>query len=83
MSETMDPMATDVDQQELAQQLLARAKEQGIGLVGPDGLLNRLTKNVLETAWKRSWTSIPDTENTTWAGAVAGTPTTAPAPRRS
>jgi putative transposase len=39
-----------VDQQELAQQLLAQAKEQGIDLVGPDGLLNRLTKNVLETA---------------------------------
>jgi hypothetical protein len=50
MSGTMDSMATDVDQQELAQQLLAQAKEQGIDLVGPDGLLNRLTKNVLETA---------------------------------
>ena len=50
MSGTMDPMATDVDQQELAQQLLAQAREQGIDLVGPDGLLNRLTKNVLETA---------------------------------
>jgi len=46
----MDPMATEVDQQELAQQLLAQAREQGIELVGPDGLLNRLTKNVLETA---------------------------------
>lgn len=50
MSGTMDPMATELDQQELAQQLLAQAKEQGIELVGPDGLLNRLTKNVLETA---------------------------------
>jgi putative transposase len=50
MSDTMDPMATEVDQQELAQQLLAQAREQGIELVGPDGLLNRLTKNVLETA---------------------------------
>jgi putative transposase len=50
MSETKDPMATEVDQQELARQLLARATEQGIELVGPDGLFNRLTKNVLETA---------------------------------
>ncbi|MCB5283334.1 MULTISPECIES: IS256 family transposase [unclassified Arthrobacter] len=50
MSETLDPMATDVDQQELAQQLLAQAREQGIDLVGPGGLLNRLTQNVLETA---------------------------------
>jgi transposase-like protein len=43
-------MATDVDQQALAQQLLARAREQGIDLGGTDGLLNRLTKSVLETA---------------------------------
>jgi len=50
MGETMDPMATEMDQQELAQQLLAQAREQGIELVGPDGPLNRLTKNVLETA---------------------------------
>jgi DNA-binding transcriptional ArsR family regulator len=40
----------DLDQQELAQQLLAQAREQGIELVGPGGLSNRLTKNVLETA---------------------------------
>jgi putative transposase len=50
MSGTIDPTATEVDQQELAQQLLAQAQEQGIELVGPDGLLNRLTKNVLKTA---------------------------------
>ncbi len=50
MSESMDPMATELDQQELAQQLLAQAREQGVELVGPGGLLNRLTKNVLETA---------------------------------
>ena len=50
MSETMDAMATEMDQQELARQLLAQSKEQGIELVGPGGLLNRLTKNVLETA---------------------------------
>jgi len=34
----------------LAEQLLAQAKEQGIELMGPNGLLNQLTKNVLETA---------------------------------
>ncbi|WP_420094362.1 IS256 family transposase [Mycobacteroides abscessus] len=43
-------MATDVDQRQLAEQLLAQAKEQGVELVGPNGLLNQLTKNVLETA---------------------------------
>lgn len=50
MSETLDSMATDVDQRQLAEQLLAQAKEQGVELVGPNGLLNQLTKNVLETA---------------------------------
>jgi putative transposase len=39
-----------VDQQQLAEQLLAQAKQQGVELVGPDGLLNQLTKRVLETA---------------------------------
>ncbi len=35
---------------ELAEQLLAQAQEQNIELVGPGGLLNQLTKNVLKTA---------------------------------
>jgi putative transposase len=39
-----------VDQKQLAEQLLAQAREQNIELVGPGGLLNQLTKNVLETA---------------------------------
>jgi transposase-like protein len=39
-----------VDPQQLAEQLLALAKAQGVDLVGPNGLLNQLTKNVLETA---------------------------------
>jgi putative transposase len=39
-----------VDQKELAERLLEQAKEQNIELVGPDGLLGQLTKNVLETA---------------------------------
>jgi len=44
-------MTTDiVDQKQLAEQLLQQAEEQNIELVGPGGLLNQLTKNVLETA---------------------------------
>ena len=50
MSETLDPVATELDQRQLAEQLLAQAKEQGVELVGPSALLNQLTKNVLETA---------------------------------
>ncbi len=49
--EMIDPVSGEsIDQRQLAEQLLAQAKEQGVDLVGPDGLLNRLTKNVLETA---------------------------------
>ena len=51
LGEMIEPMTTDiVDQKELAEQLLEQAKEQNIELVGPDGLLGQLTKNVLETA---------------------------------
>lgn len=50
MSETLESAAIDVDQQQLAEQLLAQAKERGVELMGPNGLLNQLTKNVLETA---------------------------------
>ena len=49
--EMIEPMTTDtIDQKELAEQLLEQAKEQNIELVGPDGLLGQLTKNVLEIA---------------------------------
>lgn len=49
--EMIGSMTTDiVDQKQLAEQLLAQAEEQNIELVGPEGLLNQLTKNVLETA---------------------------------
>ncbi len=53
MTDTLENVAADeekLDQQQLAEQLLAQAKEQGVELVGPDGLLNQLTKRVLETA---------------------------------
>lgn len=49
--EMIDPvMGEIIDQKDLAERLLAQAKEQGVGLVGPGGLLNQLMKNVLETA---------------------------------
>ena len=37
-------------QERLAADLVARAREQGVSLTGPDGLLKQLTKTVLETA---------------------------------
>nr|WP_252189800.1 MULTISPECIES: IS256 family transposase [unclassified Rhodococcus (in: high G+C Gram-positive bacteria)] len=51
MTETLDHMdQSKIDHQKLAQQLLAQAKAEGVELVGPNGLLNQLTANVLETA---------------------------------
>ena len=51
LTETLDPVAKQTsDTQELAQQLLEQARTEGVELIGPDGLLNRLTKTVLETA---------------------------------
>ena len=39
-----------LDEQGVAEQLVAQAREKGIELVGPDGLLSQLTRRVLETA---------------------------------
>ena len=47
----IDPVTGEIiDQKELAERLLAQAKEQGVSLVGPGALLNQLTRNVLESA---------------------------------
>jgi putative transposase len=43
-------------EEQLAQELVARAKEQGVSLTGPDGLLKQLTKTVLETALNQEMT---------------------------
>nr|WP_207839656.1 hypothetical protein [Williamsia soli] len=40
---------TEMDQKQLAEQLLAQAKKQGAELMGPYGFLDLLTKNVRET----------------------------------
>lgn len=49
--EMIDPVTGEIiDQKELAERLLTQAKEQGVSLTGPGGLLSQLTKNVLETA---------------------------------
>ena len=52
MTDTIDAVKVDevVDQQQLAEQLLAQAKTQEVNLVGPGGLLNQITKRVLEAA---------------------------------
>ena len=59
MTETIE-VVTDgeerVDQQALAEQLLAEAKASNVELIGPGRLLNQLTKRVLETALEAEMT---------------------------
>lgn len=50
MTETIEPMPAQIDQQQLAQELVDKARAEGVDLVGPGGLLSGLTKSVLETA---------------------------------
>lgn len=45
-----------MDQLQPAEQLSAEAKAQGIEVVGRNGLLRQLTKNVLETALRAEMT---------------------------
>ncbi len=47
MTEATKPERTPEDKQ-LADELVERARDEGVDLVGPDGLLTCLTKNVLE-----------------------------------
>jgi hypothetical protein len=54
VTETIEPMATQIDQQQLAQELVEQARVEGVELVGAGGLLTRLTKSVLETALEGS-----------------------------
>ena len=55
MTEMLDPVTGEViDQKELAERLLAQAKEQGVSLVGPGGLLNQLTGMCWRPRWKRN-----------------------------
>ena len=76
----IDPVTGEIiDQKELAERLLAQAKEQGgVSLVGPGGLLNQLTRNVLETAPEAELTEHLGHEH----GQTRSQPTCATAPGR-
>jgi hypothetical protein len=82
MTDTLSDVADEViDQQLVAERLLAQAREQGVDLVGPDGLLNQLTMRVLETALEEMST-ISVMTSTTRSAATGGTPATGCGRRR-
>ncbi len=84
MTDTIDAVMADevVDQQALAEQLLAQAKTQGVDLVGPGGLLNQITKRVLEAALEAEMSEHLGYDKHEYVGGTAGTPVTGCAPRR-
>ena len=61
MTATLDDVTKRIKPEPTAEQLAAeelvrRAREQGLSLTGPDGLLKQLTKTVLETALNQELT---------------------------
>jgi transposase-like protein len=59
-------------EQAAAEELVRRAREQGLSLTGPDGLLKQLTKVVIETALDQELTEHLGHEKNTPAGNEAG-----------
>jgi hypothetical protein len=46
MTEMIEPLPAAIDQEQLARELVERARTEGVELVGPGGLLTGLTKTV-------------------------------------
>src|SRR5437763_12653380 len=77
MTATLDGVAKKKPAQQSAEQqaaveLVRLAKEQGLSLTGPDGLLKQLTKTVLETALNEEMTEHLGYEKHDPAGAGTG-----------
>jgi hypothetical protein len=84
MTDTIEPVELDEDEkQQIAQRLVDQAKEQGVDLVGPGGLLTGLTKSVLETALEEESPSTWDMTSTTRLAVTVRTRATGRGRRRS
>ena len=56
MTETIEPVTAQIDQQQLAEELVDKARAEGVELVGQGGLLTGLMKSVFETALEAEMT---------------------------
>jgi putative transposase len=72
----------DAVDEQLAARLMEQARSQGISLVGPDGLLQRVTKLVLEGALEGELSDHLGYAHGDPAGRNGGNSATAPGPRR-
>ena len=73
-----EPASKPLVDEQLADQLLARAQTEGVELLGPDGLLSQVTKAVLERALGEAMTHHLGMRNATWPAAGRATAVTAP-----
>lgn len=80
-----EPVAESVDAATSDEQLIAmlvdRARSDGLQLTGEGGLLQQLTKRVLESALEARSPITSATRSTTLPGRTTATVATAPAPR--
>ena len=74
--------AEESAEQQAAAELVRLAKEQGLSLTGPEGLLKQLTKTVLETALNEEMIEHLGTTSTTAPAWTPGTSVTALGRRR-
>ena len=77
-----EPAEPSVEELEIARELVRSARARGVAMTGPEGMLKALTKTVIETALDEEMTEhLGYGKHEVGAGA-AGTPATAPGPRR-
>lgn len=74
--------AKAVDDQ-LIDELVSRAQAEGLQLTGEGGLLQQLTKRLLESAWRARSPTTSAMKGTIRPARTAATPATANAPRPS
>jgi transposase-like protein len=75
MTETLETVTKKPEataEQQAAEELVRRAREQGLSLTGPDGLLKQLTKVVIETALDQELTEHLGHEKNTPSGNETG-----------
>jgi hypothetical protein len=71
----------DAVDEQLIDRLAARARAGGLQLAGEGGLLQQLTKRLLESRWRASSPITSAMTATTQPGRTAATPATGTAPR--
>ncbi|MBE5504024.1 hypothetical protein E3G54_001319 [Mycobacteroides abscessus] len=77
------PDSREVDELEVARELVRQAREAGVSLTGPGGLLKAMTKTVIETALDEELSEHLGYDRHDPAGYGSGNSATEPGPRPS